>query len=97
MWAATLSLPVYTPASGEAFATYGNIGEDGAIKQPVRRPGDVWPQFGGLDVSLSSTALFDDAYFLAFLLLLSLFEFDNGVFLFLRLDFQPLLNINKNV
>ena len=55
--AATLSLPVYTPASGEAFATYGNIDEDGAIKQPVRRPGDVWPQFGGLDVSLSSTAL----------------------------------------
>ncbi|MFA5508359.1 MAG: Ig-like domain-containing protein, partial [Vulcanimicrobiota bacterium] len=55
--AATLSLPVYTPASGEAFATYGNIGEDGAIKQPVRRPGEVWPQFGGLDVSLSSTAL----------------------------------------
>lgn len=55
--AATLTLPVYTPASGEAFATYGNIGDDGAIKQPVRRPGDVWTQFGGLDVSLSSTAL----------------------------------------
>lgn len=55
--AATLSLPVYTPASGEAFATYGSIAEEGAIKQPVRRPGDVWPQFGGLDVSLSSTAL----------------------------------------
>ena len=55
--AATLSLPVYTPASGEAFATYGNIAEDTAIKQPVRRPGEVWSQFGGLDVSLSSTAL----------------------------------------
>lgn len=55
--AATLTLPVYTPASGEAFATYGNIGDDGAIKQPVRKPGDVWSQFGGLDISLSSTAL----------------------------------------
>lgn len=55
--AATLSLPVYTPASGEAFATYGSIAEDGAVKQPVRRPKDVWPQFGGLQVSLSSTAL----------------------------------------
>lgn len=55
--AATLTLPVYTPASGEAFATYGNIGDNGAVKQPVRRPGDVWSQFGGLDISLSSTAL----------------------------------------
>lgn len=55
--AATLTLPVYTPASGEAFATYGNLGDNGAVKQPVRRPGDVWSQFGGLDISLSSTAL----------------------------------------
>jgi alpha-2-macroglobulin len=55
--AATLSLPVYTPASGEAFATYGSITEDTAIKQPVRRPADVWTQFGGLNISLSSTAL----------------------------------------
>jgi uncharacterized protein YfaS (alpha-2-macroglobulin family) len=56
--AATLSLPVYTPASGEAFATYGSIGEkEGAISQPVQRPGDIWTQFGGLQVSLSSTAL----------------------------------------
>lgn len=56
--AATLSLPVYTPASGEAFATYGSLSEkESAIAQPVQRPGDVWPQFGGLQVSLSSTAL----------------------------------------
>lgn len=56
--AATLSLPVYTPASGEAFATYGSLGEgDGAVAQPVQRPGDIWTQFGGLQVSLSSTAL----------------------------------------
>jgi alpha-2-macroglobulin len=55
--AATLSLPVYTPASGEAFATYGSVAENGAVKQPVRRPGDVWTQFGGLQISLSSTAL----------------------------------------
>lgn len=56
--AATLSLPVYTPASGEAFATYGTVEDkDAAISQPVRRPDDVWTQFGGLQVSLSSTAL----------------------------------------
>jgi uncharacterized protein YfaS (alpha-2-macroglobulin family) len=56
--AATLSLPVYTPASGEAFATYGSIADkEGAIAQPVKRPSDIWTQFGGLQVSLSSTAL----------------------------------------
>lgn len=55
--AATLSLPVYTPASGEAFATYGSVADNGAVKQVVKRPGDVWTQFGGLDISLSSTAL----------------------------------------
>ena len=55
--AATISLPVYTPASGEAFATYGSVAEDGAVKQIVRRPGDVWTQFGGLEIMLSSTAM----------------------------------------
>ncbi len=56
--AATLELPVYTPASGEAFATYGSIADkESAISQPVQRPSDVWSQFGGLQVSLSSTAL----------------------------------------
>ncbi len=55
--AATITLPVYTPASGEAFATYGSIAGNQAINQPVRRPGEVWPQFGGLEISLSSTAM----------------------------------------
>ena len=55
--AATVSLPVYTPASTEDFATYGQVAGSEAIKQMVKRPKDVWPQFGGLEVSLSSTAL----------------------------------------
>lgn len=55
--ASTKTLPVYTPASGEAFATYGSIAKNEAINQPVRRPGEVWTQFGGLQVSMSSTAL----------------------------------------
>ncbi len=54
--AATLSLPVYTPATSEAFATYGVV-DDGAVFQPILGPEDVWPQFGGLEVNTSSTAL----------------------------------------
>jgi uncharacterized protein YfaS (alpha-2-macroglobulin family) len=54
--AATGSLPVYTPATTEAFATYGVI-DDGVIAQPVLAPQGVFPQFGGLEVNTSSTAL----------------------------------------
>lgn len=54
--AATLSLPVYTPATSEAFATYGVV-DSGAIFQPILGPEEVWPQFGGLEVNTSSTAL----------------------------------------
>ncbi len=54
--AATIQLPVYTPATSEAFATYGVI-DDGAILQPVAAPTDVIPQFGGLDITTSSTSL----------------------------------------
>ena len=54
--AATLSLPVYTPATTEAFATYGVV-DGGAVFQPILGPKDVWPQFGGLEVNTSSTAL----------------------------------------
>ncbi len=55
--AAEISLPVWTPATTEAFATYGTTDQNGAIIQPVQTPGDVYPQFGGLDVTTSSTQL----------------------------------------
>lgn len=54
--AAEFSFPVWTPATTEAFATYGEI-DEGSIKQPVEAPPDVWPQFGALDVQTSSTQL----------------------------------------
>src|SRR5262249_7012793 len=55
--AAEVELPVWTPATTEAFATYGTIDENGAAVQPVEAPKDVWPQFGGLEVTTSSTQL----------------------------------------
>ena len=54
--AAELALPVWTPATTEAFATYGTI-DDGAIAQPVALPGAVVKQFGGLEITTSSTTL----------------------------------------
>jgi uncharacterized protein YfaS (alpha-2-macroglobulin family) len=52
--ASQIELPVYTPATTEAFATYGEI-DQGAIAQPVKMPPGVFPQFGGLEVTTSST------------------------------------------
>ncbi len=54
--AATVELPVYTPATTEAFATYGVV-DEGAIAQPVAAPTGVFPQYGGLEIDTSSTAL----------------------------------------
>lgn len=54
--AAEGSLPVYTPATTEAFATYGEL-DEGATLQPVAMPGGVITGFGGLEVSTSSTQL----------------------------------------
>ncbi len=54
--AATVELPVYTPATAEAFATYGVI-DDGSTIQPITAPTGVIPQFGGLDITTSSTSL----------------------------------------
>lgn len=54
--AATVSLPVYTPATTEAFATYGVL-DEGTLYQPVAAPTDIYPQFGGLEINTSSTAL----------------------------------------
>ena len=51
-----MTLPVYTPSTSETFATYGEL-DGGAIVQPVLAPTDVIPQFGGLEVSTSSTTL----------------------------------------
>ena len=47
---------MWTPATTEAFATYGVI-DDGAIAQPVALPGQVVTQFGGLEVTTASTNL----------------------------------------
>jgi uncharacterized protein YfaS (alpha-2-macroglobulin family) len=49
-------LPVYTPVTTEAFATYGVI-DGGAVAQPLVPPAGVVPQFGGLEIDTSSTAL----------------------------------------
>jgi len=54
--AAEIELPVWTPATTEAFATYGEI-DTGAINQPVKAPANVLPQFGGLEIGTSSTQL----------------------------------------
>jgi uncharacterized protein YfaS (alpha-2-macroglobulin family) len=54
--AAEVALPVWTPATTEAFATYGVI-DSGAMKQPVSLPGKVVTQFGGLEVTTASTNL----------------------------------------
>lgn len=54
--AARISIPVYTPATSEAFATYGVI-DSGAVSQPFLIPDGIIPQFGGLEISTSSTAL----------------------------------------
>jgi alpha-2-macroglobulin len=54
--AARVELPVYTPATSEAFATYGVV-DEGAVAQPVASPTGVFPQYGGLEIQTSSTAL----------------------------------------
>ena len=54
--ASEVTLPVWTPATTEAFATYGEL-DEGAVVQPVSMPGKVVKEFGGLEVETSSTAL----------------------------------------
>jgi uncharacterized protein YfaS (alpha-2-macroglobulin family) len=55
--AAELSLPVWTPATTEAFAVYGEIDDANPIKQPVAAPANVVTQFGGLEITTASTQL----------------------------------------
>lgn len=55
--AAEIDLPVYIPATTESFAAYGTTGESETIVQPVVVPKDIFPQFGGIEVTTSSTQL----------------------------------------
>lgn len=55
--AASISLPVWTPATTEAFATYGVLDASGVVTQPILPPSGVFPQFGGLTITTSSTQL----------------------------------------
>jgi uncharacterized protein YfaS (alpha-2-macroglobulin family) len=55
--AAEINLPVWTPATTEAFATYGEIDDSTPIVQPVKAPSNVFKQFGGLEITTSSTQL----------------------------------------
>lgn len=53
--ATEIELPVYYPATAEAFADYGMI--DTATQRTIAPPADALPAFGGLELSMSSTAL----------------------------------------
>jgi alpha-2-macroglobulin len=53
--ATEVSLPVHFPATTKAFADYGMT--DASIQRTVEPPSDALPDFGGLQLSLSSTAL----------------------------------------
>jgi hypothetical protein len=54
--AAEIEVPVWAPAATEAFATYGQI-DSGAIAQMVKAPPNAIEQFGGLEITTSSTQL----------------------------------------
>lgn len=65
--AATVALPVWSPATTEAFALHGVL-DEGALDQPVRAPAGAVPSFGGLEVTTTSTgvaALSDAVAYLA--------------------------------
>jgi alpha-2-macroglobulin len=55
--AARVDVPVYTPATTEAFATYGVIDTGAPVVLPVSRPRGVISGFGGLELGITSTAL----------------------------------------
>lgn len=50
------SIPVFTPGTTEAFATYGVI-DQGVVRQPLLAPTGVIESYGGLDITTSSTSL----------------------------------------
>ncbi len=50
------SIPVFTPGTSEAFATYGTI-DTGGVRQPLLAPTEVIESYGGLEITTSSTSL----------------------------------------
>lgn len=54
--AASGHFPIYTPATSEAFATYGVV-EGDVLRHPIQTPTDVFKEFGGLELTTSSTAV----------------------------------------
>jgi alpha-2-macroglobulin len=55
--AASAMIPVYTPATLEAFAVYGTLDSNAPAVLPLARPVGVIGDFGGLEVGITSTAL----------------------------------------
>ncbi|MDQ3300335.1 MAG: MG2 domain-containing protein, partial [Myxococcota bacterium] len=54
--ASTVELPVYEPATTEAFATYGIVDEAPQFER-LEVPADIFPDVGGVEVELASTQL----------------------------------------
>jgi len=54
--AAIGELPIYTPATTEAFAVYGTL-DEGATAQNILAPTGVYSEFGQLEIATSSTAV----------------------------------------
>jgi alpha-2-macroglobulin len=54
--AASATFPVWTPATTESFATYGEL-DEGAVSQTISAPRNVFKEFGGLEIETSSTQL----------------------------------------
>jgi uncharacterized protein YfaS (alpha-2-macroglobulin family) len=54
--ASNVEFPVYEPATTESFATYGVV-DEGTRFERLEVPADVFPQVGGVQVSLASSEL----------------------------------------
>ena len=54
-----VEIPVLTPATTEAFATYGSIGDgdEDALLEALRVPQEAYSEYGGLELQTSSTQL----------------------------------------
>jgi uncharacterized protein YfaS (alpha-2-macroglobulin family) len=61
--ASNVTIPVYEPATTEAFATYGTVTDKAAFER-LAIPADIFPEVGGVEAELSSTQLqnLTDAY-----------------------------------